>query len=148
LTAADKAPEPIHVVAAAVTNAEGRVLIAQRPPGKVLAGSWEFPGGKVEAGETRVQALARELSEELGITLTGQPRPLMRLRHSYPFGDVLIDMWVVTRYRGEPVGLDGQALRWCTLEELETAEMLPADRPIVAALRLNLSLHGQGDKLG
>ncbi len=147
MTESGEVKKTVHVVAAAVTDATGRVLIAQRPPGKVLAGSWEFPGGKVEPGETRVQALARELLEELGITLTGQPRPLMRLRHSYPFGDVLIDMWVVTRYSGEPVGLDGQALRWCTVEELETAEMLAADQPIVAALRLNLSLHGQGDSL-
>jgi 8-oxo-dGTP diphosphatase len=133
---ADKAGNPfVHVVAAAVTDAEGRVLIAQRPPGKVLAGSWEFPGGKLEPGESRVQALGRELLEELGITLIGEPVPLLQLRHTYPFGEVLIDMWVVTRYSGEPAGLDGQALRWCTLKELETAELLEADRPIVAELQ-------------
>ncbi|MEA3149492.1 MAG: 8-oxo-dGTP diphosphatase [Gammaproteobacteria bacterium] len=74
------------------------MLIAQRPPGKHLAGSWEFPGGKVEPGETRVQALGRELREELGITLVGPPRPLIRVRHGYSFGEVLIVMWVVTRY--------------------------------------------------
>ena len=136
MKAKDPDPKPLHVVAAAVTDAAGRILIAQRPPGKHLAGSWEFPGGKVEPGETRVQALARELHEELGITVTGQPRPLMCLTHSYPFGDVLIDMWVVTDYVGEPQGLDGQALRWCTPEELETADMLPADRPIVRALTM------------
>jgi 8-oxo-dGTP diphosphatase len=125
----------IHVVAAALIDAQGRVLIAQRPPGKALAGRWEFPGGKVEPGETAVQALARELMEELGISLTGEPAPLMQLRHTYPFGEVLIDMWVVLGYRGEPAGLDGQALRWCSQEELETAELLEADRPIVAELR-------------
>lgn len=125
----------IHVVAAAVTDGEGRVLIAQRPPGKQLAGSWEFPGGKLEAGEARRDGLARELKEELGIAIC-PPRPLMRLRHSYPFGEVLIDMWVVTRYSGEPQGLDGQALRWCTQNELAEADLLPADRPIVRALRL------------
>ena len=131
----------IHVVAAAITDAAGRILIAQRPPGKMLAGSWEFPGGKVEHGESRVRALARELHEELGITLSGRPRPLMRFSHSYPFGDVLIDMWVVTRYSGEPARLDGQALRWCSHEELATADLLPADRPIIRTLRLPERLH-------
>lgn len=124
-----------HVVAAAVTAADGRVLIAQRPPGKHLAGGWEFPGGKLEAGESRTDGLARELREELGIVIR-EPRPLMRIRHAYPYGDVLIDLWVVTRYGGEPRGLDGQALRWLTQDELQTAELLPADRPLVRALRL------------
>ncbi len=125
----------IHVVAAAVTDAAGRILIAQRPPGKHLAGSWEFPGGKLEAGEARALGLARELREELGITIR-EPRPLIRVRHTYAYGEVLIDMWVVTRYRGEPRGLDGQALRWCGPDELAAADLLPADRPIVRALRL------------
>ena len=124
-----------HVVAAAVTEAAGRVLIAQRPPGKHLAGGWEFPGGKLEAGEDRRAGLARELREELGISIS-TPRPLIRVRHTYDYGGVLIDMWVVRHYRGELAGLDGQALRWVTQEELEAAELLPADGPIVAALRL------------
>jgi mutator protein MutT len=128
-------PRTVHVVAAAVTDVDGRVLIAQRPPGKQFAGSWEFPGGKLEPGETRRQGLARELREELGIRI-GQPRPLIRVRHAYPFGNVLIDMWVVRSYSGEPRGLDGQQLRWYTQDELATAELLPADRPIVRALRL------------
>ena len=125
----------IHVVAAAVTDAAGRVLIAQRPPGKHLAGGWEFPGGKLERGEARIAGLARELREELGIAIAA-PRPLMRLRHTYAFGEILIDMWVVTRFDGEPRGLDGQALQWCSLDELDTVELLPADAPIVRALRL------------
>jgi 8-oxo-dGTP diphosphatase len=125
-----------HVVAAAVIDLAGRVLIAQRPRGKHLAGGWEFPGGKLEPGEDRRAGLARELREELGITLIAPPRPLIRVRHAYDFGNVLIDMWVVRRYSGEPRGLDGQALRWCTREELESVELLPADGPIVAALRL------------
>jgi mutator protein MutT len=125
-----------HVVAAALTNTAGRVLIAQRPAGKHLAGGWEFPGGKLEAGEDRRLGLARELQEELGITLIAPPRPLIRVRHAYDYGAVLIDMWVVRQYSGEPRGLDGQALRWCTRDELESVELLPADGPIVAALRL------------
>jgi mutator protein MutT len=124
-----------HVVAAAVTEASGRVLIAQRPPGKHLAGGWEFPGGKLEPGEDRRAGLARELREELGISIS-TPRPLIRVRHTYDYGGVLIDMWVVRHYRGEPAGLDGQALRWVSQEELEAVQLLPADGPIVAALRL------------
>jgi len=125
----------IHVAAAALVDRQGRVLIAQRPAGKHLAGCWEFPGGKIEPGETRTRALARELKEELGVDIE-HPRPLLRLRHAYPYGEVLLDVWVVRRYRGEPRGLDGQALRWCKRRELGDAELLPADLPIVAALRL------------
>jgi mutator protein MutT len=124
-----------HVVAAAVIDAAGRVLVAQRPAGKHLAGGWEFPGGKLEDGEDRRAGLARELREELGISIT-TPRPLIRVRHSYDYGDVLIDMWVARQYSGEPQGLDGQVLRWCTQDELQAVELLPADGPIVAALRL------------
>jgi 8-oxo-dGTP diphosphatase len=134
LTRADK--PPTHVVAAAVIDSASRVLIAQRPPGKHLAGGWEFPGGKLEPGEGPRAGLARELREELGITLIASPRPLIRVRHAYDFGTVLIDMWVVRQYSGEPRGLDGQALRWVSQEELQTVELLPADGPIVAALRL------------
>jgi len=131
----DKASSAIHVVAGAVIDAADRVLIAQRPPGKHLAGGWEFPGGKLRPGENRRAALARELREEIGIEIS-TPRPLLRLRHTYPFGEVLLDVWVVRRYGGEPQALDGQALRWCTQTELESTELLPADKPIVAALRL------------
>ena len=135
MTTGDIPTRFVHVVAAAVTREDGRVLIAQRPAGKPLAGGWEFPGGKLEPGEGRTAGLARELREELGITIRS-PRPLMRVRHTYSHGDVLIDLWVVTRYDGEPRGLDGQALRWCSRDELESTEMLPADRPFVQALRL------------
>lgn len=132
-----EAPRPfIHVVAAAVTDGTGRVLIAQRPAGKHLAGGWEFPGGKLEPGEERLAGLARELREEIGIATMGTPRPLIRVRHAYPSREVLLDMWVVKRYSGEPRGLDGQELRWCTQDELAMTELLPADKPIVAALRL------------
>jgi 8-oxo-dGTP diphosphatase len=126
----------IHVVAGVVIDVAGRVLIAQRPAGTHMAGGWEFPGGKLEPGEERLAGLARELREELGITLSGQPRPLIRVRHAYPTREVLLDMWVVKRYSGEARGLDGQALRWCSQDELEKTELLPADRPIVRALRL------------
>lgn len=100
-----------------------------------MAGGWEFPGGKLEPGEERVAGLARELREELGITIA-TPRPLIRVCHAYPTREVLLDIWVVRQYGGEPRGLDGQALRWCTEDELATADLLPADKPIVTALRL------------
>ncbi len=123
------------MVAGAVIDAEDRVLIAQRPPGKHLAGGWEFPGGKLRPGEDRRVGLARELREEIGIEIRA-PRPLLRLRHTYPFGQVSLDVWVVRHYLGEPQALDAQALRWCTQTELESTELLPADKPIIAALRL------------
>ena len=135
-TAGARAPRLlVHVVAGVLRDTEGRVLLAQRPPGKHLAGGWEFPGGKLEAGETRFEALIRELHEELGI-LGKAARPLMRVQHAYPERDILLDVWIVTRWHGAPSGLDGQALRWCPREELPAAGLLPADAPIVAALML------------
>lgn len=129
-------PQPvIHVVAAALIDAADRVLLAQRPAGKHLAGGWEFPGGKLEPGEDRLAGLARELHEELGITLR-TPRPLIRVRHSYPSRDVLLDVWIVRHFSGTPRGLDGQALRWCTRAELPTVDLLAADGPVVRVLWL------------
>jgi mutator protein MutT len=125
----------VHVVAGAVTDSAGRVLIAQRPAGKHLAGGWEFPGGKLEPGEERASGLARELREELGITIQ-HPRPLIRVRHTYPSREILLDLWVVKSYEGCPAGLDGQPLRWCSADELAAADLLPADKPAVWALRL------------
>ena len=125
----------IHVVAGVVYDTDGRILIAQRPAGKQLAGGWEFPGGKLESGEARRAGLARELKEELGIVI-GVPRPLLRLTHSYAYGELLLDAWVVRNYSGTPAGLDGQALRWCRPDELAVTPLLPADAPIVGALRL------------
>jgi 8-oxo-dGTP diphosphatase len=124
----------IHVVAGAVLDTAGRVLIAQRPAGKLLAGGWEFPGGKLEPGEDRAAGLARELREELGIEIR-DAEPLATITHGYAHGEVYIDLWVINAYEGEPCGLDGQALRWCTDEELAAADLLPADRPLVAAIR-------------
>jgi 8-oxo-dGTP diphosphatase len=124
----------ILVVAAALYDARGRVLIAQRPLGKHQAGRWEFPGGKVAPGESEGQALARELHEELGIDVTAS-RPFMRLEHSYPDRSVELSMWIVERFSGTPRGLDGQKLRWVTPAELPQADLLEADRPFVEALR-------------
>ena len=101
-----------------------------------MAGCWEFPGGKLEAGEERRAGLARELREELGIEISGPPRPLIRLEHSYPHKHVHLDIWVVHQYAGEAHGREGQPVRWVSQQELATVQLLPADGPIVASLRL------------
>ena len=125
----------VHVVAGVLLDEHDRVLIAQRPPGRHLAGGWEFPGGKLEAGEAAEAGLVRELAEELGVRVH-RAHPLICLRHRYPDREVLLDVWQVEDYSGRPRGLDGQALRWCSRGELARAELLPADRPVVTALRL------------
>jgi 8-oxo-dGTP diphosphatase len=125
----------IHVVAAVLEDPAGRVLIAQRPPGKSFAGAWEFPGGKLLPGEDRFAGLARELEEELGIHIEAA-RPLIRYRHRYPELDVELDAWRVTRWRGAPQGREGQALSWHEPERLLALGLLPADGVIVDAVRL------------
>lgn len=124
----------IHVVAAALFDASGRVLIAERPTGKHMAGRWEFPGGKVAAGETEWVALGRELEEELGVQLQTAWFAL-RLRHDYTDRRVELSMWIVERYRGEPRGLDGQRLKWVAPAQLQAEDILEADRPFVEALQ-------------
>lgn len=121
------------VVAAAIFDSSGKVLIAERPAGKHMAGRWEFPGGKVAPGESEAAALARELAEELGIEVIGA-RPMMRLRHRYPDRTVELSMWLVESYRGEPQALDGQRLKWVQRAQLGREDILEADRPFVAAL--------------
>ncbi|SRR5579871_580287 len=127
----------IEVVAGALIDAAGRVLIADRPAGKAFAGRWEFPGGKRRDGESARDALRRELIEELGIE-PARTAPLLAVTHRYPGAPaaVRIDCWRVESWRGEPAPLDGQRLRWCTREELAAADILEADRPIVTALLL------------
>lgn len=127
--------QEIHVIAGALFDADGRVLIAQRPRGRHMAGRWEFPGGKLGYGEDPLAGLVRELAEELGVAVR-QARPLIRLRHAYPDRRVLLDVWNVTDYEGEPEGLDAQALDWVKPDELPDFDLLEADRAIVTALRL------------
>jgi 8-oxo-dGTP diphosphatase len=127
--------EPIHVMAGALIDADGRVLIADRPAGKHQAGRWEFPGGKKHPAEVPGDGLRRELREELGIEVV-DAEPLLQVRHDYPDRRVLIDCWRVTRWRGEPRPLDGQQLRWCDRDALQAADILEADAPIVTALCL------------
>ena len=127
--------EQIHVVAGVLSDADGRVLLAQRLPGKHMAGRWEFPGGKLQSCESPSAGLARELHEELGVTVK-KSTALIRVRHAYPDREVLLDVWRVADYAGQPVGTEGQALRWIHVCELHDTDLLEADKPIVDALNL------------
>ncbi len=127
--------KPVHVVAGILRDPSGRVLIAQRPQGKHLAGAWEFPGGKVEPGETPHAALTRELHEELGIQI-GAIEPLIAVPWRYATKSIYLDVYQVLDYAGTPHGREGQALDWRLVDELSGTQMPAADRPIVSALRL------------
>lgn len=126
----------LHVVAGVVQDTDGKILIAQRPAGKHMAGSWEFPGGKLEPGEHPESGLRRELREELGVDPICS-RPLIRYTHSYADRDIDLDVRIVTEFTGVPSGLEGQALDWVMPDELLQHGLLPADRPIVSALLLS-----------
>lgn len=126
-------PKPVHVVAAVLRDARGRILLARRTAGRDLAGAWEFPGGKVEPGETAVQALDRELHEELGIRVLAA-EPLIAVPQAYPAKRIVLDVYTVTAFEGTPRGRERQALAWSPVEKLASYPMPPADRPVVAAL--------------
>lgn len=124
----------IHVVAGALFDEQGRVLIAQRPPGKHMAGGWEFPGGKLERDEQALAGLQRELREELGIEVL-EATPLIAYEHGYADRRVLLDLWLVSRFTGQPRSVEGQPLQWLSIDELDTVGLLEADRPMIPALR-------------
>ena len=123
------------VVAAALIDADGRVLVSRRPDGKSLAGLWEFPGGKLEPGERPEEALIRELAEELGIVVT-EPclAPLTFASHAYPDMHLLMPLYVCRRWTGFAQALEGQALRWLSPAALRDITMPPADAPLIPAL--------------
>ncbi|MBX3649822.1 MAG: Nudix family hydrolase [Burkholderiales bacterium] len=123
----------IAVVAAVLQQADGRFLLAQRPPGKAYAGYWEFPGGKVENGESPEAALSRELHEELGIEVTAAYPWLIR-EFDYPHADVRLHFFRVRGWRGELHGRESQAFAWQRLEAVDVAPLLPANGPIMRAL--------------
>ena len=123
----------VQVVAGVLSDPRGRILLARRTAGRDLAGDWEFPGGKVEAGETPFQALDRELHEELGIRIHSM-ESLIRVPQAYPGKRIVLDVYRVTRFSGKPHGRERQALAWSPMNKLVTYPMPPADRPVVAAL--------------
>jgi 8-oxo-dGTP diphosphatase len=130
-----RARSVIEVAAAALVDAGGRVLLAQRPPGKHLAGMWEFPGGKCEQGESVEDALRRELDEELGVRAQAFS-PLIAFPWRYADKTIHLHAMRVETWRGEPVPREGQGLRWQRPRDIDPGELAPADRPVLTALRL------------
>lgn len=123
------------VVAAALIDGEGRVLLQQRPPGKPMAGLWEFPGGKIEANESPEAALARELHEELGITLSVEDlRPIAFASEPLAGRHLLLLLYTLDTWQGTPAAHHATELRWVTPAEMRTLPMPPADVPLVEAL--------------
>jgi 8-oxo-dGTP diphosphatase len=123
------------VVAAALIDVDGRVLIAQRPEGKQLAGLWEFPGGKIDAGERPERALIRELREELGIEVREAClAPLTFASHAYPDFHLLMPLYACRRWEGQVRSREGQALKWVRAKQLRDYPMPPADEPLIPPL--------------
>lgn len=127
----------IPVACGVLVNSRGEVLIAQRPAGKIAAGKWEFPGGKIEPGESPEQSLRRELEEELAVHVV-TARPLIRIRHDYSDRTVVLHTWQVTAFEGDPHGREQQSFAWVRPDALREWDLLGADGPIVTALRLPL----------
>jgi 8-oxo-dGTP diphosphatase len=124
------------VVAVALIDADGRVLLAQRPPGKSMEGLWEFPGGKVDPGELPEAALIRELREELGIDVAASClAPFTFASHSYAKFHLLMPLYVCRVWQGNVTGREGQRLAWVRKQKLDDYPMPPADKPLVAMLR-------------
>ncbi len=127
-------PRQTHVAAGILLDSAGRVLVTERIGDHSFAGLWEFPGGKIEDGEESVSALNRELGEELGIEIVDQSL-FMSLDHEYADRSVSIDFYLIENWRNTPEGRDGQALMWILPEELAEDLLLPADAPVIEALR-------------
>jgi 8-oxo-dGTP diphosphatase len=131
---------PVVVVCVALIDDSGRVLLARRPAGKPMAGLWEFPGGKLQAGETPEAALARELGEELGIEIApAAAAPLAFASHAYANFHVLLLLYLCRRWRGDVTACEGQSLAWVQPQQVESYPMPEADKPLVAALRDHLA---------
>jgi 8-oxo-dGTP diphosphatase len=135
-TAAKPVPPLLLVAAVVLVDADGRVLLAQRPEGKSMAGLWEFPGGKVDPGETPEAALIRELAEELGIDVAASClAPFTFASHAYPDFHLLMPLYVCRKWSGIPLAREGQCFAWVRPARLGEYPMPPADKPLVAMLR-------------
>ncbi|MEN3157609.1 8-oxo-dGTP diphosphatase MutT [Alkalimonas sp. NCh-2] len=138
-TATKKGPgAPFLHVAVGVITRQGRVLLSHRASHQHQGDKWEFPGGKLEPGESTLAALKRELFEELSIELH-QAKPLMEVHHQYPERDVLLDIWLVESFSGEPKGMEGQQVAWFAVSELAALRFPDANLPIVERVRQLLS---------
>jgi 8-oxo-dGTP diphosphatase len=129
-------PRLLLVAACALIDTDGRILIAQRPPGKAMAGLWEFPGGKIETGESPEQSLIRELGEELGIAVE-EPclAPFSFASHSYAEFHLLMPLYVCRRWEGTPTAREHSSLKWVKPADLAKYPMPPADLPLIPMLR-------------
>lgn len=125
----------VHVAVGVIVNTDGKILIAKRSLSAHQGGLWEFPGGKVDAGETIQQALVRELREELAIDVLAS-QPLIQIRHHYPDKSVLLDVQKITQFAGEPCGNEGQPVQWVDAQNLNNFEFPAANRPIITAINL------------
>jgi 8-oxo-dGTP diphosphatase len=125
---------PIHVAAAVIIGEDGKILIARRPDHVHKGGLWEFPGGKVEEGEGVRVALARELEEELAIGVIGA-EPLLNIHHVYTEKTVLLDVWMVTKFSGDPRGNEGQDIAWVAVDQLGEYQFPEANQPIIDLLK-------------
>ncbi len=135
----EKNPTYLFVVAAALIDPNGKILVQQRPGGKSMAGLWEFPGGKVEAGETPELALARELEEELGITVDPVDfRAAAFASEPLDTKHLILLLYICRRWDGEPTGLEENPVDWVSIEQMRQLEMPPADLPLIDSLALVL----------
>jgi 8-oxo-dGTP diphosphatase len=126
---------PVHIAVGVISNQNGEILIALRPKGIHQGGLWEFPGGKVETGETVLEALSRELQEELNITVESA-RPLIRIQHVYPEYPVLLDVWYTEAWHGQAQGREGQQIKWVAPKRLHEYEFPEANHSIIKTLHL------------
>ena len=129
----------VHVAVGVISDGADRILIARRADHLHQGGLWEFPGGKVEAHESVEQALRRELFEELAIEITAQ-QPLLSIAHDYVDKSVLLDVWWVDAFAGEPQGREGQPLRWVNVASLQDFEFPAANQSIIAAIQRKFAL--------
>lgn len=127
----------LHVVAAVIYGLDGKVLLSKRLAHQHQGGKWEFPGGKLEQGESPQQGLARELDEELGIQADPEVmQPLIQIRHRYPEKNILLDVWEVPSFQGQAQGVEGQAVAWFEKQQLSELTFPDANRPIITAVQL------------
>lgn len=124
----------IHVAVGIIINAEDQVLVAKRPAHVDQGGLWEFPGGKVEDNEDVYSALCRELKEEINVEVLSAT-PFLKITHEYPNYSVLLDTWRVEKFRGELFGVEGQAIRWVSFQELRNVSMPAGNQSIIDALK-------------